>query len=121
MDFPPPAPELLVTPAAFSLKGTKALIAGASRGIGLAIAQAFAASGADTVLAARSEEALERETSALRAQGFLASHIHLDVEDNASIDVAAAAHPYDILVNVSGTNIRRRFEDYTQDEYDKIF
>jgi len=120
-DFLPPAPELLRTPAAFSLHGYKALIAGASRGIGLAIAQAFAASGADTVLAARSTETLERETSALTAQGFQASHLHLDVEDHASIDAAAAAHDYDILVNVSGTNIRKRFEDYTQAEYDKIF
>ena len=120
-DFPQPDAALLRTPAAFSLAGQTALVAGASRGIGLAIAQAFAAAGANTVLAARSLDALEREAAALREQGFLASHLQLDVEDTASIDAAAAAHEYDILVNVSGTNIRKRFETYTEAEYDKIF
>ena len=103
------------------MRGKRALVAGASRGIGLAIAQAFAAAGADTVLAARSLDALEREASALRTAGYCASALFLDMEDTASIEAAAAAHPYDILVNVSGTNIRKRFENYTQDEYDKIF
>jgi gluconate 5-dehydrogenase len=120
-DFPNPEASILRTPAAFSLAGKTALVAGASRGIGLAIAQAYAAAGAKTVLAARSVDALESEAAALREQGFDATSLRLDVEDTASIDAAAAAHPYDILVNVSGTNIRRRFEDYTEAEYDKIF
>jgi gluconate 5-dehydrogenase len=120
-DFPQPDAALLRTPAAFSLNGKTALVAGASRGIGLAIAQAFAAAGANTVLAARSADALERESAALREQGFLASHLQLDMEDTASLDAAAAAHEYDILVNVSGTNIRKRFETYTEAEYDRLF
>ncbi len=96
------------------------MIAGASRGIGLAIARAVAACGADTVLAARSMEALDREAAALREAGLLASALHLDMEDNSSIDGAAAAGDFDILINVSGTNIRKNFEAYTQTEYDKI-
>ena len=120
-EFPTPDPSLLRSLACFSLAGKKALVAGASRGIGLAIAQSFAAAGADTVLAARSVDLLDREAAALRDQGYQASSLFLDMEDTASLDAAANAHDYDILVNVSGTNIRRRFEDYTEAEYNKIF
>ncbi len=116
----PPA-NLLLTPLAFSLAGKKALVAGASRGIGLAIAQAFAASGADTVLAARSIDTLQQHAATLRAQGYLASSAFLDMEQPDSIDAIASSHDFDILVNVSGTNIRKRFEDYTEAEYEKIF
>ncbi|WP_031498719.1 SDR family NAD(P)-dependent oxidoreductase [Bryobacter aggregatus] len=111
----------MTSAAAFSLSGKRALIAGASRGIGLAIAKSFAANGADTVLAARSTEALETEAAALRAQGFLASTQFLDMEKDDSIDAAAARGDFDILVNVSGTNIRKRFETYSPEEYEKIF
>lgn len=117
----PPNPALLLSPAAFSLAGKRALIAGASRGIGLAIARAFAANGAHTTLAARSVEALRNEANSLQAQGFQADTLFLDVADNASIDAAAAHAAYDILVNVSGTNVRRRFAEYTPEEYEKIF
>ena len=120
-EFPTPDPSLLRSLACFSLAGKKALVAGASRGIGLAIAQSYAAAGADTVLAARSVDLLDREAAALRDQGYQASSLFLDMEDTASLDAAANAHDYDILVNVSGTNIRRRFEDYTEAEYYKIF
>jgi NAD(P)-dependent dehydrogenase (short-subunit alcohol dehydrogenase family) len=105
----------------FSLSGRKALIAGASRGIGLAIAKATAAAGAHTVLAARSQDALENEAAALRSAGYQAETVGLDVTSAASIDAAAAAHgDADILVNVAGTNIRKRFEEYTQEEYERI-
>ncbi len=105
----------------FSLAGKKALVAGASRGIGLAIAQALAAAGAATTLAARSLPALETEAAALRALGHQASTQFLDMEDHSSLDAAAHAGDWDVLVNVSGTNIRKRFEAYTPAEYTKIF
>ena len=105
----------------FSLQSKKALIAGASRGIGLAIAQAAAAHGAHAVLAARSTAALEREAAALAAQGYSAAALALDIADPDSVDKAAeACSDADILVNVAGTNIRKRFEDYTAEEYERI-
>lgn len=105
----------------FRLDGKTALIAGASRGIGLAIAQAAAAQGARTILAARSADALADHAAALRAKGYLAETCALDVSSDESIDACAAAHPdCDILVNVAGTNIRKRFEDYTAQEYEHI-
>ena len=103
------------------LAGKKCLVAGASRGIGLAIAQGVARAGADTTLAARSVAALEKEAAALRAAGLSARALALDIKSTASIEAAAAAEPWDILINVSGTNIRKRFQDYSPEEYANIF
>jgi gluconate 5-dehydrogenase len=105
----------------FSLAGKTALINGASRGIGLAIAQGAAAAGANVILASRSLPQLQVHAKELRDQGFLAEAMKLDMADNESIDAAAAAQPeVDILINVAGTNIRKRFTEYTQEEYETI-
>lgn len=105
----------------FSLRGKRAFVAGASRGIGLAIAKALAAAEAEVVLAARSADALDREAQAIRTAGGRAATQILDVADEASIAAAAgAAGEVDILVNVSGTNVRKRFADYTPEEYGRI-
>lgn len=90
---------------------------GASRGIGLAIARQLAESGARTILAARSMNVLERETMGLRASGMQAVPMHLDVTNP---DATNQLPDCDILVNVSGTNIRKAFIDYTPDEYNHI-
>lgn len=102
----------------FSLEGKTALVAGASRGIGLAIAKGLAAAGAHTILAARSLDKLEAEA---RALGPDARALPLDVKDPASIRACVdAAGDIDILVNVSGANIRKEFEKYTAEEYEHI-
>jgi len=97
------------------LAGKTCLVAGASRGIGLAIAQAMARAGADTTLAARSLPALQQAAAALVEEGHQARALHLDFTSAASI-AAASAGNYDILVNVAGTNTRKRFETYTPEE-----
>jgi len=105
----------------FSLEGKNALVAGASRGIGLAIARGLAEAGAHTVLASRSTDAIEAEARALREQGRAAAALRLDIADPESIRHAAAACPEtDILVNVAGINLRKRFEEYTRQEYDQL-
>jgi NAD(P)-dependent dehydrogenase (short-subunit alcohol dehydrogenase family) len=105
----------------FSLSGKRALIAGASRGIGLAIAKAVAEAGAHTILASRNLEALETEAEALRKQGLTASAQALDVTDESSIAQAAdAAGDVDILINVAGMNERKHFATYTAEEYQRI-
>ena len=105
----------------FSLAGKSALIAGASRGIGLAIAQEIAAAGAHTILAARSLDQLERHAGELRAEGLDAVPLAFDVTRPESIrELAAKAGEVDILVAVAGTNVRKRFEEYTPDLYEHI-
>lgn len=105
----------------FSLEGKTALIVGASRGIGLAIAQHTAAAGARTILAARSVDRLETNTADLKALGYDARWVMLDIADPESIRAAVEdAGPVDILVNVAGTNIRKAFEEYTKEEYERL-
>lgn len=105
----------------FRLDGKKVLVAGASRGIGLAIAQAAAAQGARTVLAARSADKLAEHADALTAQGYAAETQALDMTNAESVDACAEAHPdVDVLINVAGTNIRKRFEEYSQGEYEHL-
>src|SRR5215472_8783137 len=104
----------------FSLSGKSALIAGASRGIGLAIARAMAEAGAHTILAARSADALDREAAKIRDAGGSAETRILDIANPESIRACADSVAPDILVNVSGINLRKRFETYRPEEYERI-
>jgi len=105
----------------FSLAGKTALVAGASRGIGLAIAQQAARAGAHTILAARSLDKLREHADALTAEGFDAEARELDISSREAVAaVAERLPPIDILINVSGTNLRKHFADYTVEEYDRI-
>jgi gluconate 5-dehydrogenase len=105
----------------FSLRGKTVLVAGASRGIGLAIGQAVAQAGARTILAARTLSALEEHAEAIRREGCQAEAVNLDIADPASVRSVAESYPQvDVLINVAGTNIRKRFEQYTKQEYDHI-
>jgi NAD(P)-dependent dehydrogenase (short-subunit alcohol dehydrogenase family) len=64
---------------------------------------------------------LQQEVDALTAKGLSASARALDVSSNEKVDQACEGMPdLDILINVAGTNVRKRFEDYTQEEYNLI-
>lgn len=73
------------------LKGRIALITGASRGIGEAVARAYARAGAHVVLTARNTKALEALDDAIRADGGAATLIPLDLLDFAKIDTLGPA------------------------------
>ncbi len=110
--------------AAWRLDGMRALVTGASSGIGLAVAREFAALGADLLLIARGEERLDqvrREIASRfpdRRVEALAADVASD-EDRAGI-CAAAGDSLQILVNNAGINIRRRVSDLSLAEYRRV-
>lgn len=73
------------------LKGRIALITGASRGIGEAVARSYARAGAHVILTARNTKALEALDDAIRADGGSATLIPLDLLDFAKIDALGPA------------------------------
>jgi 2-deoxy-D-gluconate 3-dehydrogenase len=91
----------------FSLEGRAALVTGASRGIGAAIAMAYAEAGADVALAARSADDIEALAGKIEALGRKAVAIPTDVTDVDQIDACVARAiealgGLDILVNNAG-------------------
>jgi len=93
---------LPLTPS-FRLDGRRALVTGASSGIGFAAAAALAEAGAEVWLVARKWPGLETARDALRAGGAAAEAAALDITDlDATAAFIAAQGPFDILVNSAG-------------------
>ena len=93
----------------FSLDGKTALVTGASRGIGRAIALGFAEHGADLVLSSRKREGLEAVAKEVEALGRNATVLPANMSDEASLEALVAELDArgpvpDILVNNAGTN-----------------
>jgi NAD(P)-dependent dehydrogenase (short-subunit alcohol dehydrogenase family) len=87
----------------FDLEGKKALVTGASSGLGAHFAKVLAQAGAQVVLAARRIEALEALAGEIRASGGRVFTQALDVTDTASRDAAfAACGTLDVLINNAG-------------------
>ena len=105
------------------LVGRTALITGAARGIGLALAQAYAAEGADVALG---DIDLPRAEAAAAAIGPAAFAVALDVTDQASIEAAVAAVEeraggIDILVNNAALFDLAPIVEITRASYDRVF
>ncbi|TPJ15209.1 glucose 1-dehydrogenase [Mesorhizobium sp. B2-7-3] len=109
----------------FDLSGRKALVTGASRGIGRSIAGALSAAGADVAVTARSLDSLDETTAAIRAAGGVAHAIALDVTDvdQCRTVIAEAARllgGFDILVNNAGVEEVRPSLDVDEPLWDRI-
>ena len=87
----------------FRLDGRRALVAGASSGIGLGAAAALAAAGAEVIMVARGGALLSEAAEAVRAAGGRAAAEVLDIADLAAAAAfVAAGGPFDVLVNAAG-------------------
>ncbi len=109
----------------FDLAGRTALITGASKGIGFALAQALGAAGARVVLNARSADALQAAVQSLRTQGISADAAAFDVTDADAVDAGVAAieagiGAIDILVNNAGMQHRGTFAEFPTDAWHRI-
>jgi len=108
-----------------TLQGKRALVTGASRGIGRAIALAFAAAGADLVLAARDRPELEAVAAGVHALGRDCLVLPTDLRQPAAIaalaEAALAAGPLDILVNNAGVGSWAPVAELTLDDYEAMF
>ncbi len=107
------------------LSGKTAVITGASRGLGEAMAKALSASGAKIALVARDVKRLESVRDAIRSTGGSAELFSGDVTKEG--DVAAIAEGVtsqfgkpQILINNAGTNIRKPLVDFTLDEFRSV-
>ena len=109
----------------FRLDGRKALITGASSGLGQHMARTLALAGAKVHLAARNADKLQAVVERLREEGAQAEALALDVQDPASVDAAfaalhAEAGPMDIVVNNAGITNTRPLLLQDVDEWDAI-
>jgi NAD(P)-dependent dehydrogenase (short-subunit alcohol dehydrogenase family) len=105
----------------FSLSGKRALVTGASSGIGLACAVALAEHGATVVLAARSGDKLRDIAAAMAAENWIAEVLTLDVSDIAATARSVRdAGPFDILLNSAGLARHAPALTTTEEDFDTV-
>ncbi|MEN9594053.1 MAG: hypothetical protein RLY23_536 [Actinomycetota bacterium] len=110
----------------FRLDGQAAIVTGAGRGIGAAVALGLAEAGADVVLAARSIDQLDIVAGQIRAMGRRALVIPTDVVDNDAVAALASATVeefghIDIVINNAGGTAPRAFLDTTPGYLERSF
>lgn len=105
----------------FDLSGKRALITGASSGLGRHFARTLSSAGAEVVVAARRTDAMDETVHHILASGGSASSVRLDVSDGGSIaDALAQAGDIDILVNNAGVTNTKPVLSQTEADFDII-
>ena len=112
-------------PVSFSLEGKRALVTGASRGLGRAMALALAGAGAGVVCASSRRGGASETADSVRALGRDSWQVHADVADRAAViamaeDAERQAGPIDILVNNAGTIRRKPAVEHSLEDWDLV-
>jgi gluconate 5-dehydrogenase len=114
-----------VTLPVFDLSGKTALVTGAHRGLGFAIAQGLARAGARVVLNGRDEKSLGAAAQTLDAQGLASAVSAFDVTNRDAVRKSVAAieaehGPIEILFNNAGIQRRHPFAEFPQEDWDAL-
>lgn len=109
----------------FSLEGKAALVTGGGRGIGRAVAEAFAQNGADVAIASRTQAELDEAAVSIRSAGHRVETIAVDLgkKGMAAQAVERAAEAFgrlDILVTSSGTIVRKPAFEVEEDDWEPV-
>jgi 2-deoxy-D-gluconate 3-dehydrogenase len=110
--------KLPSTPS-LSLKGKRALVTGASSGIGQACAVSMAEAGATVVCAARSADRLNETVDAMTSQGWNAKALVLDQSDLGKLK-AALTKPFDIIINSAGFARHKSALETQPEDFDAV-
>ncbi|MEM9709651.1 MAG: SDR family oxidoreductase [Pseudomonadota bacterium] len=105
----------------FRLDGRRALVTGASRGVGLGAATALAEAGAGLVMVALGKDRIEEAAAALRDAGHSTEGHGLDITDRAATAAFVVEHgPFDILVNSAGMARHGPALETTEADFDAV-
>ncbi len=109
-----------------SLKGKTAIITGASKGLGLMMAEGFAEAGANLVICSRKIEQCEEAARRIRGLGVECEAVRCDISDEGEVK-ALVAHALsrfgriDVLVNNAGISWGGQLEDTPLKKWDQLF
>ncbi len=111
----------------WSLEGKKVVVTGATRGIGLAVAEEFLELGAHVFITARNPDDVARLVASWRSGGHQADGTAADISTDsgrrgllAAVETTFAAAPLDALINNAGGNVRNRALDYSFEEVERL-
>lgn len=105
----------------FSLSGKRAIVTGATSGIGEGCAVALAEAGAHVTLVARTAGKLDEQARAFHENGWHATALPLDITDIAATEAAITdSGPFDILVNAAGLARHAPATKTTEADYDAV-
>ncbi len=109
----------------FDMSGSRALVTGASRGLGRHFASTLARAGADVAICARNPDSLSATVAEVEALGRKAFPVAMEVTDAASVAggveaAEAALGPLDVLVNNAGMAITKPALETTPEEWQQV-
>jgi NAD(P)-dependent dehydrogenase (short-subunit alcohol dehydrogenase family) len=113
---------LLPRTPSFRLDGKRALVVGASSGIGLGAAVALAETGAHVTLAARGVDKLAEAVDAMTAEGMVAEAVGLDIADiEATQAYLGSVQAFDVMVNSAGLARHGPATETRPEDFDAVF